>query len=190
MSNAFRFLLVAWLALQQGSASAADTAPPVTALANGLNPIALTATPLPAWGVLARRENFNAHGFDVLTLYIAAGEPSQWQIVPAFDEKGEHLTLMASGGADCLLHDFRLLSPSAAGDALLILADRDLGDSFASPAPVQFRFFRLRQNAEGLPGRPAYYFEFDRAQRATKPYCDVGDALRSELGVAAYRVVE
>ena len=177
-----------------------DTARPVIPLANGLNNLSLTAAPLPARAFLAHRDNFNAHDFEVLTLYIEApvgpGDKPRWQLVPAFDTRdekrrgvprGEHLTLQAYGGADCRLGDFRLLAASADADATLVLADRELGDGFASPAPVAFRFFKLRKNSDGIPGRPAYYFEFDHERRAAKPYCDVGEALQTELGVGPYQ---
>jgi hypothetical protein len=191
-----RLLIAAVLALQLAAASAGEPAAAlrVTPLVNGLNTLSLTSAPLPAQAMLAHRENFNAHGFDVLTLYVQApaveGEAPQWQLVPVFDAKGEHLTLSASGGADCLLHDFRLLRPSATQDATLILADRELGESFATAAAVQFRFFKLKQNADGTVGRPVYYFEFDHARQAGKAYCDVGEALQAELGFAPYAPAE
>jgi hypothetical protein len=176
-----------------------DTARPVIPLANGLNTLSLTSAALPAQAFLAHRDNANAHGFEVLTLYIQApsspGTRPRWQLVPAFDTRdaarggvpgGEHLTLKAHGGADCRLGDFRLLAATARADALLILADREPGDSFASAAPVRFRFFKLKTNTDGVPGRPVYYFEFDHERRAAKPYCDVGDALQAELGVGPY----
>jgi len=185
------------------AAASADAARPVVPLANGLNTLSLTAAPLPARAFLARRDNFNGHGFDVLTLYIEApagpGEKPQWQLVPAFDTRdeerrrlprGEHLTLQAYGGADCRLGDFRLLAASAEADATLVLADREFGDSFASAAPVSFRFFKLRKNTDGIPGRPVYYFEFDHERQATKPYCDVGSPLQAELGLGPYQPAE
>ena len=166
----------------------------VMPLRNGMNTLSLTSAPVPAMAMLAHRENFNAHSFEVLTLYIQAPagdrEPLQWQIVPVFDAEKERLTLSASGGADCILHDFRLLRPSATRDAQLIVADRELGKSFADAAPVQFRFFQLKKNTEGLLGRPMYYFEFDHARKASKAYCDVGEALQTELGVGPYQPTE
>src|SRR5260370_10887204 len=52
--------------------------------------------------ILARRENFNAHGFDVVTFY--SNEPRDQQghlgIVSIFDKDKEELTLDVSGGAD------------------------------------------------------------------------------------------
>jgi hypothetical protein len=167
---------------------------PVMPLRNGMNTLSLTLAPMPAMAMLAHRENFNAHSFEVLTLYIQAagieGEPPQWQIVPVFDSASERLTLSASGGADCVLHDFRLLRPAAGQDATLILADREMGESFASPAAVQFRYFKLRKNPDGVPGQPVYRFEFDHARKAGKAYCDVGEALKAELGLGPYRPTE
>jgi len=188
-----------WLAIGLGlaaqalwptTASADDLrAERVQPLQNGVNRVALqTGTPL-GMAMLAHRENFNAHSFDVLTLYAQssplAGEPAQWQVVPLFDAQGEHLDVKRSGGADCLLHDFRLLLPTGGQGAELVLADREMGDSFAATASVTFRFFRLRTNREGLAGRPLLYFDFVRARPAKAAYCDVGDAFATELQLPA-----
>ena len=178
-----------WLCAQAAVAGA--RLPPVQTLQNGVNRVALLAGAPAGMAVLAHRENFNAHGFDVLTLYqpmpSVRGEPASWQIVPAFDAQGEHLTLAASGGADCLLRDFRLLQPVGHSGATLIIAERALGDSYASPAPVTFRFYRLRRNDAGEVGRPGLYFEFDHEQTSAQPHCDVGEAFGHELRLKDYR---
>lgn len=178
-----------WLCAQAAVAGA--RLPPVQPLQGGVNRVALVAGAPAGMAVLAHRENFNAHGFDVLTIYqpmpSAPGGPASWQIVPAFDARGEHLTLGASGGADCLLRDFRLLQPGGRADATLVVAERALGESFASPAPVTFRFYRLQRNDAGEVGRPRVYFEFDHEQASARPYCDVGQAFQHELGLKDYR---
>lgn len=159
----------------------------VQTLRSGINRVTLRDDSAPGMAVLAHRENFNAHGFEVLTLYAKLPLPgeraAQWQIVPLFDAAGEHLELRAGGGGDCLLHDFRLLQPAGGRDARLVLAERELGESFAVAAQVTFHFFRLRANNEGHIGRPVLYFEFERTQTAKTPYCDVGEAMRVELGL-------
>jgi len=174
------------LLLWSAAAQAADR---VQALRPGINRIALQAGAAPGMAMLAHRENFNAHGFEVLTLYaelpVSQGQRPQWQIVPLFDAAGEHLALKAGGGADCLLHDFRLLRPARGRDAELVLAERELGESFASASQVTFRFFRLHANREGEVGRPVLYFEFDHAEVAKAAYCDVGEAMHAELGLPA-----
>lgn len=85
----------------------------VVPLSYGITTLDLTGHGLPSMAVFARRENFNAHGFDVLTLYVNVsygnGSPPVWQLVSVFDNKEERLTVSVSGGADCLLHDFRLV---------------------------------------------------------------------------------
>jgi hypothetical protein len=192
-----------FLLLRASGSDAATASRPVIPLSSGLNTLTLTAASLPARAFLAHRDNGNAHGFDVLTLYIEVpigeGALPEWQLVSTFDERdekrhgvprGEHLTLNTSDGADCRLSDFRLLAATDKADALLILADREFGDGFASPAPVTFRFFTLRRNSAVVFGRPAFYFEFDREQKASKDYCDVGQALQVELDVGPYRPAE
>jgi hypothetical protein len=140
--------------------------------------------------VLARRENFNAHGFDVLTLYLkpakTEGYGHEWQLLSVFDGGKEALTLTASGGADCLLQDFRLVRHGA-GDVTLIVAERDLGSSYADAATVRFKFYALRRNSAGNVGYPLAYFELSNSSVAKKPYCDVGDAFQNELGIGPYR---
>lgn len=179
-----------WLCTQAAAGSVPHL-PPVQALQGGMNRVVLETGAAAGMAVLAHRENFNAHGFDVLTIYqplpAARGEPATWQIVPAFDERGEHLTFSASGGADCLLRDFRVLQPVGRSGAMLVVAERALGESYASPAPVTFRFYRLRRNDAGEVGRPRVYFEFDHAQASARPYCDVGEAFQQELGLKDYR---
>ena len=159
-----------WLCAQAAVAGA--RLPPVQPLQAGVNRMALLTGAPAGMAVLAHRENFNAHGFDVLTIYqpmpSARGEPASWQIVPAFDAQGEHLTLAASGGADCLLRDFRLLQPVGRSGATLIIAERALGDSYASPAPVTFRFYRLQRNDAGEVGRPGRSFGFNKKQTSAQ----------------------
>ena len=131
---------------------AATASRPVIPLSSGLNTLTLTAASLPARAFLAHRDNGNAHGFDVLTLYIEVpigeGALPEWQLVSTFDERdekrhgvprGEHLTLNTSDGADCRLSDFRLLAATDKADALLILADREFGEERLIDAAVRHR---------------------------------------------------
>jgi len=138
--------------------------------------------------VIARRENFNAHGFDVVTFY--SNQPRNQQgnlaIVPMFDKEKEDLTLEVSGGADCLLHDFRLLKPKHGNEALLIVASRVWSKSFAENNVVAFSYYKLETNHSGLPGRPVLYFTLSDVRQAKKKYCDVNEAFHSELGLENY----
>ncbi len=140
--------------------------------------------------VLSHRENFNAHGFDIFSIYIkdlVEGENvAEWSSVTFFDGEKERFVLTVGGGADCLLHDFRLVTPPAGKSLRLVLADRELGGSFADEDKVTFSFFELRKNARGEVGRPLYYFERVRVETAKKKYCDVGEAFKVELGLNNY----
>ncbi|HEY4210201.1 MAG TPA: hypothetical protein VGM84_01860 [Steroidobacteraceae bacterium] len=140
--------------------------------------------------VLARRENFNAHGYDVATLYIETREqdesPALFTIVPIFTSGAERLELAAAGGADCRLNDFRLVHRTGA-DAELIIASRPLGSSYADPAAVKFEYYLLKHNTSRVIGRPDFYFEWQRAVMAKKMYCDVNEAFDVELGLSPYR---
>ena len=157
-------------------------------LTNGLNYLDFTGDKVNDLVVVGHRENFNAHSFEVISLYTHAavieGTPAIWQIVPIFKRDGkEVLQIIVSGGADCALRDFRLLPKSRT----LIIAERDLGDSFGESHTVTFTRFKLVdtmvENESGEPGRPAFSFEEESTIRTEHKYCDVGDAFRTELGI-------
>jgi hypothetical protein len=139
--------------------------------------------------VVGHRENFNAHDYDVISFY--ANEPrkehSHLAIVPMFDQDKETVTLAAAGGADCRLHDFRLLRPKRGEQSLLIVADRKMSDSFFEENTVTFSYFKLERNSTELVGRPYLYFNLAEVRQAKAKYCDVNQAFRSELGLGDYR---
>jgi len=138
--------------------------------------------------VIGHRDNFNAHSFEVVTFYLSNGDPSKsLNIVGIWDKDKEALTTSVSGGADCFLHDFRLLK-SKSGDApVLVVADRPLLGSFGENAPVTFRIYLLKHSTDGIPGEPPYRFDLVETRTSKAAYCDVGFALSRELGLDDYR---
>jgi hypothetical protein len=139
--------------------------------------------------VVGHRENFNAHDYDVISFY--AKEPRdehrRLAIVPIFDHDKESVTLAVAGGADCKLHDFRLLRPKRGEQSLLIVADRKMSDSFFEENTVTFSYFKLERNSTELVGWPYLYFNLAEVHEAKVKYCDVNQAFRSELGLGDYR---
>lgn len=157
-------------------------------LSNGFNQVKLGGHE--ATVIVAERENYNAHGFSVATIYMKGPSDRQdrtvLNIVLAFPRDSgepEILQLSTSGGADCVLHDYRLLTSERSKEAWLVIARRDYGQSYVDHAPVHFDVYRLQENKDGLFGRPPVYFEFDHRVEASKPYCDVDDAMSKELGI-------
>ena len=147
-------------------------------LRNGLNRVDFTGDGRTDLVIIARRENGNAHGFDVVSFHVEDGDLLQ---VPLFDGDREAQFATVHGGADCVLHDLRLL-PGATGEpATLIRADRALGESYADAAEVTFTWYALRRNVDGEVGRPAWWFERVRETKADKAHCDVGDAFDALL---------
>jgi len=140
--------------------------------------------------IKARRENFNAHGFDVISFYIQSppidGGTSVWNIVPVFTGNKEMLELTVSGGADCVLHDFRLIKSEPGKASRLIIANRKIRESYFEESSVTFEYYTLNKNSEGAVGAPRYYFKKTSTSKAKGKYCDVGDAFMKELGLGAY----
>ncbi|WP_157971367.1 hypothetical protein [Dyella sp. C9] len=158
---------------------------------NGMNRLTLDgeeAVAFRAW-----RENFNAHGFDVISFYVrdkADDGASTWNLVPIFGsyenkDASERDLLTVGGGADCKLHDFRLVQSDGHGPMRLIVADRDLGASYADAATVHFSYFELAKNEDGVPGWPPLYFKLKKTTLAAQKYCDVDEALDTELHISS-----
>jgi hypothetical protein len=183
-------VLAAWLGTTAVSYAAdLDGYKPVP-INNGPNTLHLAGHEVLAFR--AWRENYNAHGFDVVTLYMRGkGGQGQdlWNLLPAFDETGgnmkEHDHLAVSGGADCELEDFRLLVSPDGKSAELIVANRDMGESYADAAAVHFSYYRLAENADGTVGWPPFYFELQKTVTPKKTYCDVDEAFDKELHLGA-----
>lgn len=159
--------------------------PAVLPVPYGLSRVPLTHDGVRALLVRARRDNFKAHGFDVLTIYALSSPPTQkaspFLVVSVWDKDKEHLEVTAGGGAHCLLHDFRLVG-GPGQDLQLVIAQRDFGRSYADQGQVTFTRYELRHNTRE-PGRPAYYFESGQSFKARRKYCDVDQAFRQELGL-------
>jgi hypothetical protein len=157
----------------------------------GINHIDLGVRGQHATVVVGHRDNFNAHSVDVTSVYLSARSPAAGLgIVGVWNDLQESLYLTTSGGADCLLHDFRLLRSPTGAPPALVVADRPLrpGDTFGSNAPVAFEFYVLMHNDIGLPGQPAYWFKLVETRNTQAEYCDVGAALFRELGLPKYTV--
>ncbi len=183
LATVLAFAVTSVLAMDLGGYS-------VVKLHPGLNNLDLAFAGHPVSVVIGHRENFNAHSFDVVTFYLWDRDPSRrLDIVGLWDKDEEELSLQVSGGADCLLHDFRLLSSKRAGPPELVVADRPLVKSYADNAAVSFKFYVLKQSTEGMPGRPPFWFELVATQTSKGAYCDVGVALSRELGLGDYRTV-
>jgi hypothetical protein len=148
--------------------------------------------------VLGWRENFNAQGFGVATFYLTGpkGQTRGFQtdpmlgLVTVWDDvknSKEALTVATSGGADCVLHDFRLLISNQHKPSLLVLADRKMGETFVDEESVTFKTYTLKQNIQQMPGPPTYYFDLTEERTAKWKYCDVEKAFHDELGIGDYR---
>jgi hypothetical protein len=183
-----RIFVFGALALADETLVNADTQPvDAAALKNGLNYVDFTGDGVKDLIVVAHRSNFNAHGYDAVSFYTQAAlsdgnnsSPEEWHIVPLTYGGQEHLNIRVSGGADCVLHDFRLIASTGS----VILADRDFGQDFGDSQVVTFTYLDLVKNVDGIPGWPVFGFEVKSTSRSHGSYCDVGDAFIKELGVS------
>jgi hypothetical protein len=145
---------------------------------NGITELDLLGDGTPAMVIVGHRENFNAHSFDVVSLLLRLDD--QWQVVPVYDAEKELDSLTSSGGADCLLHDFRLVRRRAMSPLALVVADREFGDSFFAVRPVAFRVYELKRNQSSQPGAPRWSFQLRSTRMSSTAYCDVGEAFARE----------
>jgi hypothetical protein len=148
-------------------------------IANGITKIRLTAG-APAMAVKGHRENGNAHSFEVVSFYIRVED--EWNLVSVFEKNGdESLVETIGGGADCLLHDFRLLRPARGRNARLVIARREFGDNYADTKTVTFTFYELKTLGDDGPLGPNYWFQAVSTKKSSRSFCDVGEAFKSEL---------
>lgn len=175
----------------------AGNSPPIASLAkmqvmhleNGPNHLDFDGDGVPDLIFVARRENFNAHGFTLTTFYTDAkldedNDSRTWSVVPLFEKYGkENDSFSTFEGADCILRDMVILRASSKLPVTLVTAERPLGRSFVDVQPVTFTVYRLRRNEDGVFGWPAIYFEESRRIQSAKPYCDVDTAMTRELGI-------
>jgi len=165
----------------------------VIKLKNGFNEVHFDGLDQKTLVVIAHRENYNAHSYDVATLFVDYKptdqyEPAGLQIIPVI-EKNETNTfhLSASGGADCVLHDYRFVKNTKTGETWLIVGDRNLGESYADTEAVTFTFYKLALHKDQEPGFPPLSFEYWKIQMAKEKYCDIEKAFQKELGLEEYR---
>jgi len=140
--------------------------------------------------VRAWRENFNAHGFFVLSFYsedparqaLVAGRSVSAPLgsIPVKRLNGEEFatTLWTEQGADCVLTDFRLLRSGQR--IMLVQAERGEGRGYDDRRAVVFTVYELRQNDAELPGLPDSYFSPVGHYQTKRRYCDVTDAFDAE----------
>ena len=187
---------IGWCLLSQTVLAGSNLEPgfDLVKLHNGLNSVDVDGDGKQDTIVVAHRENFNAHSFDAATIYVwarpSSKDPMELQIVPLQSKSAkekentsEHLELISSGGADGLLHDFRLFVDAKHHTAVIITATRAFGESFADTQAVVFEYFELTQNTEGIPGDPILYFKSYKQVTSKKTYVDVGEAFEAELGI-------
>ena len=93
-------------------------------------------------------------------------------------------TFSTSEGADCTLRDMRLLRTKS-GRLQLIIAQRELGDSYVAEMPVRFDYYSLvsREPGEVING-PDVFFEHVGTVSSLGSYCDVNVAFGAELKIA------
>ncbi len=158
------------------------------ALHNGINEVDFGEGAISGMVMLAHRENFNAHSFEIATFYLRTAaldsDPEQWQIIPfrfARESGRSQNDLQVSGGADCKLHTFRLLIGRKDKTAYVLIADRPLGHSFAEPGLVTFTWLKLGWNPDGGAGEPTASFKVFKTETTHKKYCDVDKAFKVEL---------
>jgi hypothetical protein len=171
------------------------TASSTIALHDGANDVDILGDGHPAQIFVAWRENYNAHGFSSVAFYLKATDPGSrrstdatWLLLPFFggpdDPEGGRNVTSTVEGADCTLRDLRIVRRRRRS-VQVVIGTRALGQSFADTAPIEFTFYEIRRNSEGVPGWPGYYFQSTRTIRAGQEYCDVNEAFARELGLGA-----
>lgn len=152
----------------------------------GINRVDLDGDGIKDMVVMGRHEYFNAHAFDYVSFLVYMPNADvNWHIVP-FPRAKKRFRLLASGGADCTLHDFRLYTPKHSKSKILVVADRKFTKSYGEENTVTFTYYKLSKDP-GHEDGPAVYFEQTKVVKTEKKYCDVNRAMAEELGLRYVR---
>lgn len=82
-------------------------------------------------------------------------------------------------GADCVLQDIALIKISES-PIILVIAHRDLGESFIDIQKVRFDFYQIKHNDE-MDYMPDNWFQYVGSSETNEKYCDVNEAIIKEL---------
>jgi hypothetical protein len=165
----------------------------IVPLAEGPNSVDLLGWGRPGLVVMGFLNNYNAHNSHHLTFYVSypdsEGGQIRWDVVPFVAGSHRELGFSTHQGADCVLRDLRILNQLAPPPtaAIVLVAERDIGESYADSQPVTFSIYEIRTNVAMAPGTPGIYFERTHVRRSRRQYCDVDEALRAELGLGSPR---
>jgi len=179
---------VALAGLLAVTAYAARTQSAVVPIDNGVNKVTLDGTEIIV--LRAYRENYNAHSFDTVSFYSGSlvDKKQQLGVVPIFNKRGSELELheiTVGGGADCNLNDFRLVKGGGGRPARLVVAHRDMGDSYADAATVRFVVYEFTKSDDGDAGAPPLSFQEKSRSNSKQKFCDVNEAFDKELHLGA-----
>ena len=158
----------------------AGSAKSLHSLKNGINRIDLNADARKDIIVRAKRENYNAHSYHILTFYSRNGDDRLTVIPvekPDDSDDGYIDMLTTHHGADCTIRDFALINGDFEGAPRLIRAERPLDNGYAAKAQVRFTIYALVRNKQNVAGTPDRYFAVKSQEKTDKHYCDVGKAL-------------
>jgi hypothetical protein len=182
-----RYLLITavWQASSISAANSPHLNAEVVRLSNGDNNIDIDGDGVLDNVLLAWRENFNAHSYDVLVfLRRTEGKDHMWHIVPFFDSAGRQQAnvLETIRGAECNKRAAvvvrQLEGPTK---YLVIVAQKQLDGEQES----KFRYLRydLKRNTDGIVGWPELYWGLTTEQLGKSVYCDAEKALSAELSL-------
>ncbi|MCB1650746.1 MAG: hypothetical protein KDI46_01705 [Alphaproteobacteria bacterium] len=141
----------------------------------GMSPIDLDGDGVDEIVVKAWRDNFNAHGFYVVSFY-KEDENKRLNIIPVEqDDGGFSEILRLYPAAECWISDIRV-DP----DFLTLYQKTDY-KTIQDKSRVNAYFYKLKENKEGIPGLPEWYFEKKYKVQSKGEYCDVREAIEAEI---------
>lgn len=128
--------------------------------------------------VKAWRDNFNAHGFYMISIY-KKDKSGRLYIIPLENDTKEEASLInqiqTSHGADCTTRDVFIKSSK------IVIAEKQFAMPVCSRAPVIFSVYSLEENTESMPGTPKWYLKRTQKEQSKSTYKDVHEAFLAEF---------
>lgn len=165
---------------------------------SGITSTDLTGDGVPDTILKIWRENFNAHSYFITQFIKGTIDPKTLtgsEKIKKDSEGGlsgseapeaigveknsgafEH-ELISSGGADCVMHDYRVFIKNK--KIFLVTGDIGLNEHFCSEDFVDFQIYKMAMNSEGVPGDTLFYFKPLKDFKSESKFSDVAAAFNA-----------
>ena len=171
----WQIIFYSWLLFTWAYSSNAKERSRITPIHNGITHIDLNGDTKEDVIISSYVDISNSHNSKSYTFFILehSGKREIWQRIVWEVKDKLQMDFNTLEGADCILRDFRLIRFHRRIRPILVMAEREFGQSYADKMPVKFTYFHLFKNKDHFPGDAYWKYVPQKVIKSKKKYCDV-----------------